>query len=318
MLHFRVVTPPGTGASLAGRLLEEPAVHNVVVLPGTARRPDGDVVQFDVAREAANQVLDRLRAERLEHLGSIAVERIDMAFSDVAAAAERAAPGDPSEAVIWEEVEARVRDESGLSVSFVVMLAIAVALAAVGILTDSAVLIVGAMVVGPEYGPLASIAMGLHKGRAPRVWRGVRTLVVSFPVAILATWLLTLMIDAVDRTPAAYRDGLRPVTQFISRPDLFSVLVAVLAGVAGTLALTEARAGTLIGVLVSVTTVPAAANIGVALAHGRGDEATGAFAQLLLNLAAIALVGSVTLRVQWAVHARARRRDRGRRLPSST
>ncbi len=308
MLHLRVVCPVGDGTRLAATLLENPAVHNVVVLPGAAQRPEGDLVQFDLARESANDIVALLRERRLEHVGSIAIERIDMAFSDVAAAAERAAPGDPSEAVIWEEVEARVRDESGLSASFVLMLTIAVAIAAVGILTDSAVLIVGAMVVGPEYGPLASIAMGLHKGRTHRVWRGLRSLAVGFPVAIVATWLLTLVIEAADRTPDAYLGGTRPLTQFISRPDLFSVIVAVLAGVAGTLALTEARAGTLIGVLVSVTTVPAAANIGVALAHGRSGEAGGALGQLALNLAAIALVGAVTLRVQWAVHDRRHRR----------
>lgn len=307
VLHIRVVCPPGEGAALAAVLLAEVSVHNLVVLPGAAQRPTGDLVQFDVAREAGNAVLALLRDRRLEHTGSIAIERIDMAFSDVAAQAERDAPGDPSEAVIWEEVEARVRDESGLSASIVLMLLIAVAIAAVGILTDSPVLIVGAMVVGPEYGPLASIAMGLHNGRTARVWRGFRTLAVSFPIAIAATWAMTLAIDLAGRTPATYAEGARPLTQFISRPDLFSVIVAVLAGVAGTLALTEAKAGTLIGVLVSITTVPAAANVGVALAHGRGHEAAGALAQLTLNLAAVALVGAVTLRVQWSVHARRHR-----------
>ncbi len=316
MLHVRVVCPGGDGARLAAALLENPAVHNVVVLPGAAQRPDGDLVQFDAARESANTIVAFLRERRLEHVGSIAIERIDMAFSDVAAAAERAAPGDPSEAVIWEEVEARVRDESGLSASFVLMLTIAVAIAAVGILTDAPVLIVGAMVVGPEYGPLASIAMGLHKGRTPRVWRGLRTLAGGFPVAVASAWLLALVIDVIGRTPEAYLAGTRPLTQFISRPDLFSVIVAVLAGVAGTLALTEAKAGTLIGVLVSVTTVPAAANIGVALAHGRHDEAGGALAQLVLNLVAIALVGAMTLHVQWWLLERRGGRPPAARRPS--
>jgi uncharacterized hydrophobic protein (TIGR00271 family) len=313
VLHVRVVCPTGDGGRLAGTLLENPAVHNVIVLPRAAQRPTGDLVQFDLARESANEILALLREHRLEHIGSIAIERIDMAFSDVAAAAERAAPGDPSEAVIWEEVEARVRDESGLSASFVLMLTIAVAIAAVGILTDSPVLIVGAMVVGPEYGPLASIAMGLHKGRTPRVWRGLRALAGGFPVSVVAAWLLTLAIDVTGRTPDAYLAGTRPLTQFISRPDLFSVIVAVLAGVAGTLALTEARAGTLIGVLVSVTTVPAAANIGVALAHGRSTEAGGALGQLALNLVAITLVGAMTLRVQWWLIQRRSRRPRSER-----
>lgn len=306
MLHFRVVCPAGDGTALGNSLLDNRAVHNLVVWPGAARRPDGDLVQFDIAREAANDVITQLRGMKIDRIGSITIERIDTALSDTAAAAEADAPGEPSEAVIWEEVEARIRDESSLSASFVLMLVIAVAIAAVGILTDSTVLIVGAMVVGPEYGPLASIALGLHKRRLSRARLGLRTLAVSFPVAVAFTYLLSLAVDGIGQTPAAYLSGERPLTNFISRPDLFSVIVAVLAAVAGTLALTEAKAGTLIGVLVSVTTVPAAANIGVACAHQRWDEAVGALGQLVVNLVAIVVVGALTLRTQWLLGARRR------------
>ncbi len=203
-------------------------------MPGAARRPAGDLVQFDVAREAANGVLERLRQLDLHRVGSIAVDRIDTALSDVAAAAEAHAPGEPSEAVIWEEVEARVRGDSGLSPSFVALLVIAVLIGAVGVLVDSPILIVGAMVVGPEYGPLASVAMGLYGCRLRRVRRGLVALAVGFPVAIVAAASLTVVLRWADRIPVAYRLGERPLTNFISNPDLFAMIVAVLAGVAGT------------------------------------------------------------------------------------
>jgi uncharacterized hydrophobic protein (TIGR00271 family) len=310
VLHVRVVTPPSRREQLLSRLLEERAVLNVVVLPGAARRPDGDLVQFDVASEAANQVIDVLRGLDLHRVGSIAIERIDTALSDAHARAEEHAPGDPSEAVIWEEVEARVRDESALSASYVALLVIAVLIGAVAILTDSAILIVGAMVVGPEYGPLSSVALGLHKRRMARVRRGASTLGVGFVVAIAAAVLFGLLVRAIDRVPTAYEAGIRPVTDFVSHPDLFTVVVAALAGVAGTLSLTESKAGTLVGVLVSVTTVPAASNVGLALAFGRGEEAWGALQQLGVNLVVLALVGAATLRVQaWLWRRIAARRD---------
>jgi uncharacterized hydrophobic protein (TIGR00271 family) len=298
VLHVRVVTPASRREALVERMLAERSVLNVVVIPGAARKPDGDLVQFDVAREAANQVIDVLRSLDLHRVGSIAIERIDTALSDAHARAERQAPGDPSEAVIWEEVEARVRDESSFSASYVALLVIAVLIGVVAILTDSAILVVGAMVVGPEYGPLSSISLGLHKRRGARVRRGVVALVVGFGVAIAAGVLFGLAIRGVDHVPAAYEAGVRPVTDFISHPDLFTVVVAALAGVAGTLSLTESKAGTLVGVLVSVTTVPAASNVGLALAFGRGDEAWGALQQLGVNLVVLALVGAATLRVQ--------------------
>lgn len=300
MLHVRVVAPGDRRAEVVRALEGDGAVCNIVVVPGVARRPDGDLIQFDVAREAANGVLAELRRLDVHRHGSIAIERIDTALSDVAAAAEAFAPGDPSDAVIWEEVEARVRDESGLSPSFVVLLVVAAMIGAIGVLADSPILIVGAMVVGPEYGPLASISMGLYGRRMRRVRRGALALAAGFPAAIAAAAALTLGLRAVGRIPAAYVDGARPLTSFISSPDLFAVLVAVLAGVAGTVALTEARAGSLVGVLISVTTLPAASNVGVALAMGREGEAAGALGQLTLNLVLLVVVGALTLAVQGA------------------
>ena len=75
-----------------------------------------------------------------------------------------------------------------------------------------------------------------------------------------------------------------PLTDFISNPDAFSFIVAFVAGIAGVLSLTSAKSGALIGVLVSVTTIPAAANIGVAAAFGEWAEWRGAMLQLAVNL----------------------------------
>jgi uncharacterized membrane protein len=90
----------------------------------------------------------------------------------------------------------------------------------------------------------------------------------------------------------------RILTSFISRPDAFAVVVAVLAGVVGMLSLTEGRSGALIGVLVSVTTIPAIGNIGAAAAYGQWPDAGGAAVQLIVNVTALVVAGSITLIVQ--------------------
>ena len=86
------------------------------------------------------------------------------------------------------------------------------------------------------------------------------------------------------------------------------MLVALLAGVAGMLSLTTAKSGALIGVLISVTTIPAAANVGVAAAYADWSELTGALLQLLLNLACIVLAGVGTLTIQRVAYGRRARR----------
>jgi uncharacterized hydrophobic protein (TIGR00271 family) len=90
----------------------------------------------------------------------------------------------------------------------------------------------------------------------------------------------------------------RPLTDFIWRPDALSWVVGFLAGVAGIVSVTAARSGALIGVLISVTTVPAAANAAVATAYWAPAEALGSAMQLVINLAAIITAGVITLVVQ--------------------
>nr|MDQ3351728.1 DUF389 domain-containing protein [Actinomycetota bacterium] len=95
--------------------------------------------------------------------------------------------------------------------------------------------------------------------------------------------------------PDVYRADGRSLTAFITEPDAFSVIVAVAAAVAGTLALAHDRAGTLVGVLISVTTIPAIADIGVGLAFWDADEVVGAAMQLGINLVCLVVVGALTL-----------------------
>jgi len=74
------------------------------------------------------------------------------------------------------------------------------------------------------------------------------------------------------------------------------------------LSLSTAKSGALIGVLISVTTIPAAANVGVAAAYADWSSFRGSLAQLAINLGGILLAGTVTLAIQRALFERRRRR----------
>ena len=96
----------------------------------------------------------------------------------------------------------------------------------------------------------------------------------------------------------------------IDTPNLFSLVVAVLAGIVGVVSLTEARANALIGVFISVTTIPAAADVGVSLAYSSRHEAAGSALQLLLNVVVLVVVGAAGLAAQRRIWTR-RSSDRG-------
>ena len=304
MIHLRLVAAPDLARRVLDALRSRSSVINVVHLPGVAQKPTGDLILCDVAREDASVVIGELRTLGLDRDGTIAIETVDTAISSAARAAERAAAGSPVDAVVWEEVESRTSESAELSFSFLAFMVLATMIAGVGILTDSLVLIIGAMVVGPEFGPLAGVCVAVVRRELPLAWRSLVAVGVGFPVAIATTTAGTLVLRAFDRGPDEL--GEHPATLFISRPDLFSPIVALLAGVAGMLSLSTAKSGALIGVLISLTTIPAAANVGVATAYGDWNEVGGAAAQLAVNLVCIVVAGVLTLALQRHLYRRRR------------
>jgi uncharacterized hydrophobic protein (TIGR00271 family) len=296
MVHLRIVLPTDVAEKVVALLCAAPAVTNVVRFRDAAHKPEGDLILCDVAREDASLVIADLKDLQVQHVGSIAVELIDSSISDVALAAEHAAPGLPSDAVVWEEVESRTSEQTELSVSFAVFMIAAMQIAAVGIVLDQPILIVGAMVVGPEFGPLAAVCVALVRRQRNLAKRSLIALAVGFPIGTLAALFASIILIALGAFPDEY--GTHEFTDFISNPDFLSFFVAVVAGVAGMLSLTTAKSGALIGVLVSVTTIPAASNVGVAAAYGEWDAAGGAAQQLVINLAGIVVAGVVTLTIQ--------------------
>lgn len=318
MLHVRVASPAGLTPAVVSLLTAAPGILNLVVLPGAARDPAGDAIQFDLASSAANPVLGRLRDLQAAgapggrapdgQLGPIAVQAVDAEIGAGDLDRPRRGSYHGETEPVWDLVEAKIVSGSDYAPSFFILLTLAGLIGAVGILTNSTILIVGAMVVGPEYSAIIAAALGLDRGdRAPAV-RGLAALGAGFGLAIVVTAVFGLVIRWSGHVPQAYQLGVRPVSDLINSPDLFSVIVAVLAGIVGVVSLTEARAGALIGVFISVTTIPAAADLGLSLAFTSWRAAGGATAQLLLNVVLLVVVGAVALRAQ-----RRYWRDRARR-----
>ena len=308
MIHLRIVAPEEIAHQALELLCASPAVINVVHLHGASHKPRGDVILCDISREEASIIISDLKELDIPKVGSIAVEHVETAISDAAVAAEKAAPGLPSDAVVWEEVQQRTSEDTELSFSFAAFMVIAMQIASVGILFDQPILIVGAMVVGPEFGPLAGLAVALVRRQRALVRRSLVALAVGFPLGILLTLATVLIFKETGLGPATYTAEDHRLTGFISSPDFFSFFVAFVAGVAGMISLTSAKSGALVGVLVSVTTIPAAANIAVASTYGDWDEMSGACEQLAINLTSIVLAGVITLFIQRRYYVARRRK----------
>jgi uncharacterized hydrophobic protein (TIGR00271 family) len=298
VLHVRVASPPDVTGRLVDMLVADPGVLNLVVLQAAARRPDGDAVQFDLQPGSANPVFRQLRGLGLDGRGSVMVDTVDADLTEAEPAALLRGARHGEIAPVWEMVEARIRSGGAYAPSFFGLLIIAGLIACVGILTNSQILVVGAMVVGPEYNAIISVALGLERWRLGMVRRGLVALLCGFLMAIAAAVVFGVAIRWSGHTPTAFKLGVRPVASLIDSPNLFSVVVAVLAAIVGVVSLTESRANALIGVFISVTTIPAAAALGLSLAYQDWHRAGGSALQLLLNVGLLIAVGAAALRVQ--------------------
>lgn len=314
MLHLQLRVPGDLTDEVRGLLCSDDTVTNVVVLPNAYDKPSVTLVLADVSREGANPVVAALRGLDLHHVGSIMLTESGTMFSAEVDRAEAAAPGIPDDAIVWDVVEERVRTESIPSFAFLTFLTLATLIAGVGRLLDQPILIIGAMVVGPEFSPVAAICVALARPRLSILPTAVGSLVGGFVFAVAVAaplWSLAGAVGLASRVDATRG----PLTDFIIEPDVWSFVIAVLAGTAGVLALTTSKSGPLVGVFISVTTVPAVGTVALCLGLGVWSEIPAALLQLGINLAGMILAGTLTLvgqRLYWARVEGAPRRVRMR------
>ncbi len=306
MLQLRIVSPPVCTNSLVALLVANDGVISVELRRDAAIKPaDGDIVVADVLRERANDIVDQIRDLAVDDVGELSIIEIGATRSELAHQASLKAHGRASDVIVWTLLETRVHQDGVPSIAFFCFMAVAAVIATIGIIVDSAVLIVGAMVVGPEYGPLAAFAVAIFQGKVRTARYAFFVLVAGLAVAIATATLAALTFNALHADIVAYES--RFFTRFVTEPNIYSALVAFAAGLVGVMAVGLGRSGALTGVVVSATTIPAAAAIGVNAADGTWDDAARSALQLGINVGCLA-AGSLAALFVYRVVVSSRRR----------
>lgn len=294
MLHLRVVSPSERSGEVVQILVAEPGATNVTLACGGSVDPPGDVIEADLARASVNAAISALSALDLVRTGSISFASSGTMLSSAGERADAAAPTPADRVVVWAQLLGQAREGARFTPTFLAFLTIAILLSAVGVTTASPLTLVGAMVVGPEFRPLAALSVGLVR-RDPRLVRAsVRTLAISFTAAMAITVLATLVWVRLGWIGVGNVESAHAF-DFIYQVGPFSLVVALLAGVAGMLAVVTSSSAVLVGVFISVTTVPAAGLAAVAAFAGKWHAALSSLVQLGVNLIGIVVAGVAVL-----------------------
>jgi uncharacterized hydrophobic protein (TIGR00271 family) len=205
---------------------------------------------------------------------------------------------------VWAEIVGRADEHAQLAASYFIFMISAGMIAGIGVLTASAVLLVGAMAISPDLLPISATAIGIVERRPGLALRALRVLMIGLGTAALAAFAATVLLRLSGQISDDLVLAETTMGAALTHIGPGSLMVAAIAGVAGMLAF-ERPGGAAVGVAISVTTIPAAAYVGAALGMGRDDPMWGALVVLLSNVTVLLAAGSATLALQR--HARRRR-----------
>jgi uncharacterized hydrophobic protein (TIGR00271 family) len=288
MLLLRLVAGEETAARAVALLDADDGVLQVVRQPTT----DGerDLIEAELGPHGADEII-----VQLEELG-VEPEELTLLHLPSVVVGRRARASLGREAIIWAEVVGGARVAARPTLRYLVFMAIAGVIAGYGVTEQSSILLVGAMAVSPDLVPLTAAAVGIVSRRSRLAGGAMVTLVTGLAVGSLAALVLTRLLRLIGSIGPDV-DITDSTLEWLTTVDVATVGVALVAGVAAMVA-SETRASQAVGVAISVTTIPAAAFVGVATALGRMTQAGEALTVLAINVAALLVAATTTVAVQ--------------------
>ncbi len=291
MLRLRASVEAERAAHFGELLRDLDGVRRLVSQPDEADRGGAVVFVADVEPAAADRLV-----ETIAELG-IGVDDYLLTRVEVVAPQQRHLGGaNGIEGFAWVEVMGQARANSRPLARYLALINVAAVIAALGVITSSSILIVGAMAVSPDLLPICATCVGLVGRRRDLVQRSFVTLTLGLSLVVVTAMVLAAALKGVDLLPAGFTVEESSLSS-LAKTDYSTVLIALAAGIAAMLSF-ETRASAAVGVAISVTTIPASAYLGVALGAGGAGQALGALVVLLVNVSLLILSGSMTLVVQ--------------------
>ncbi|THE64318.1 TIGR00341 family protein [Salinadaptatus halalkaliphilus] len=181
---------------------------------------------------------------------------------------------------------------------YVTLTLVSAIVATAGLLLDSAAVVVGSMVIAPLIGPALAASVGTVLNEHDLFWTGVTYQVLGVSVAIAGSAVFAWLSKSLFLVPPGIE--VIEIDEVSERvlPNLFSLIIAFGAGIAGVLGLSTGVSVALVGVMIAAALIPPAAAAGIAIAWGVPNAAVGSLILVFVNLLSINITGLFTL---WAM-----------------
>ncbi|MFW2335190.1 DUF389 domain-containing protein [Ilumatobacter sp.] len=172
---------------------------------------------------------------------------------------------------------------------FVTLMTFASVIAAMGVITDSTAIVIGAMLIAPLMTPLMAMAMSLVMGWPHRLTLSASIalggILLAIAIGLLLGWVAPTVIDTTTNSQILAR----------ATPTVLDLIVAVAAGAAGAYGLSRPDVSdALPGVAIAISLVPPLSVVGIAYSQGDWGAGNGALLLFTTNLVAILIFGGIT------------------------
>lgn len=171
--------------------------------------------------------------------------------------------------------------ESSWRLNFIVLTVCSCLIATFGLISNSAAVIIGAMIVAPLMLPLRGLAFGALEGELQLFWRSLYSIMAGTALALALSWLAGTIIGIPDFG-----------SEFLARtqPNLIDLGIAIAAGsISGFAKVRKGVSDAVAGTAIAVALMPPLCVVGLSLSQGFPNYAKGAFLLYLTNLLGIVL-----------------------------
>ncbi|WP_339105700.1 TIGR00341 family protein [Haloterrigena salinisoli] len=295
MRYLEVTVPEGKRATVL-EILEDEGI-DYVVSDETSGRGYAAVVRFPVPTRAVEPLLDRLTRAGIGDEASVVVINAETVLSEqFSTLRDRYSQGGQLGARTSRQVLRTKADELTPPFSiYAVMLLISAVVATAGLLADSPAVVIGAMVIAPLLGPALAANVGIVTGDARLKSTGFTYQAIGVAMVVVASIGLATLARFAGLEPAGVDIVVATELEERVAPNLFSLAVALGAGIAGILSLTRGFSEAIVGVMIAAALIPPSAAVGITVAWGMSGAAIGAAVLVIVNLLSINLAALATL-----------------------
>ena len=268
-----------------------------VITEETSDRQYAAIAYIPLPTNAVEPVLERLREAGVdESTYTVILDAQTVVSRDFEKIEERYAEAEDTDRIAQAELVATALDLVPPLRAYLVMTVVSAVIATAGLLLDSPAVVVGSMVIAPLIGPAMTASVGTVVVDEEMFTRGVKLQVVGLLLSVASAAVFAWFVRTVNLVPPITDVTAIPEVRERLAPDFLSLVVAIGAGVAGSLSMTTGVSSALVGVMIAVALIPPAATVGIGIAWGRPMVSLGSGVLVLVNLLSINLAALVVLR----------------------